>query len=64
MNAVEVHVHNVTVNETLSKILSIMELEKEIIIGKKKKGAKKQNRLPSTGELLMLWGKKLQRKVT
>ena len=28
MNAVEVHVHNVTVNETLSKILSIMGLEK------------------------------------
>ena len=37
MNAVKVHVHNVTVNETLSKILSIMGLEKERIAGKKNK---------------------------
>ena len=35
MNAVKVHMHIVTVNESLRKILSIMGLEKERIAGKK-----------------------------
>ena len=35
MNAVEVHVHNVTVNETLSKILSIMGFEKKELLERK-----------------------------
>ena len=54
MNAVEVHVHNVTVNETLSKILSIMVFEKRKNCWKEKQESKKQNRLTYTGELLML----------